>query len=76
MLKVIESRHDYDLITTTERPTHIYQSKRYKIIIIIKSFFNVGHIHLQNFHYIAEANKNQPWNIIDIVITVAFVHNT
>ena len=29
MLEVIESRHDYDLITTTERPTHIHQSKRY-----------------------------------------------
>ena len=46
------------------------------IIIIIKSLFNVGHIHLQNFLYIAQANKNQPWNIIDIIITVAFVHNT
>ena len=40
------------------------------IIIIIKSLFNVGHIHLQNFNYIAQANKNQPWNIIDIIITL------
>ena len=45
-------------------------------IIIAKTEFNVGHIHLQNFHYIAQANKNQPWNIIDITITVVFVHNT
>ena len=27
---------------------------------IIKHLFNVGHIHLQNFHFIAQANKNQP----------------
>ena len=46
------------------------------IIIIIKSLFNVGHIHLQNFRYIAQANKNQPWNIIDMIITMVFVHNT
>ena len=46
------------------------------IIIIIKSLFNVGHIHLQNFHYIAQANKDQPWNIVDIIFTTAFVHNT
>ena len=46
------------------------------IIIIIKSLFNFGHIHLQNFHYIAQANKDQPWNIIDIIITMTFVHNT
>ena len=45
-------------------------------IIIAKTEFNVGHIHLQNFHYIAQANKNQPWNIINIIITVTFVHNT
>ena len=43
------------------------------MIIIIKSLFNAGHIHLQNFHYIAQANKNQPWNIIN---TMVFVHNT
>ena len=41
----------------------------------IKSLFNVGHIHLRIFHYIAQANKNQPWNIIDIIITMVFVHN-
>ena len=46
------------------------------IIKIIKSLFNVGHIHLQNFNYIAQANKNQPWNITDITITMVFVHNT
>ena len=37
------------------------------IMIIIKSLFNVGHIHSQNFHYIAEANKNKPRSIIDII---------
>ena len=37
---------------------------------MIKSLFNVGHMHLQKFHYIAQANKNQPWNIIDIIITM------
>ena len=41
------------------------------IIIIIQSLFNVGHIHLQNI----QANKNQPWNIIDITNTMVFVHN-
>ena len=46
------------------------------MIIIIKSLFNVGHIHSQNFHYIVQVNKNQPWNIIDIIITMVFVHNT
>ena len=46
------------------------------IIIIIKSLFNVAHIHLQSFYYIAQANKNQPWNIIDIIITMVFAHNT
>ena len=34
------------------------------IIIITKiiaiSLFNVGHIHLQSFHYIAQANKINP----------------
>ena len=35
----------------------------------IKSLFNVGHIHLRISHYIAQANKNQLWNIIDIIIT-------
>ena len=45
------------------------------IISVIKSLFNVGHIHLQNLHYIAQANKNQPWNIIDNIITMVFVHN-
>ena len=34
-----------------------------------KSLFNVG-------HFIAQATKNKPWNIIDIIITIAFVHNT
>ena len=48
----------------------------YIYIIIIKSLFNSGHIHLQNSHYIAQANKNQPWNIIDIIITMIFAHNT
>ena len=42
----------------------------------IKSLFNVGHIHLRIFHYIAQANKNQLWNIIDIIITMVFFHNT
>ena len=48
------------------------------IIIIIKSLFNIGHIHSQRFSlYVpSQANKNQPWNIIDIIITVVFVHNT
>ena len=46
------------------------------VVIIIKSLFNVGHIHLQSFYYIAQANKNQPWNIIDIIITMVFVYNT
>ena len=46
------------------------------IVIITKSLFNVGHIHLQNFRYIDQANKNQPWNIIDMIITMVFVHNT
>ena len=41
------------------------------IIIIIQSLFNVGHIHLQNI----QANKNQPWNTIDITNTMVFVHN-
>ena len=41
------------------------------IIIIIQSLFNVGHIHLQNI----QANKNQPWNTIDITITMVFAHN-
>ena len=40
------------------------------ILIIIKSLFNAGHINLQNFHYIAQANKNQN------LITMVFVHNT
>ena len=40
-------------------------------IIIIQSLFNVGHIHLQNI----QANKNQPWNTIDITNTMVFVHN-
>ena len=48
----------------------------YNNIRKVKSLFNIGHIHLQNFHYIAQANKNQPWNIINIIITVTFVHNT
>ena len=48
----------------------------YNNIRKVKSLFNIGHIHLQNFHYIAQANKNQSWNIIDIIITVVFVHNT
>ena len=48
----------------------------YNNIRKVKSLFNIGHIHLQNFHYIAQANKNQPWSIIDITITVVFVHNT
>ena len=47
-----------------------------KEIDITKSSFNIGHIHLQNFHYIAQANKNQSWSIIDIIITVVFVHKT
>ena len=47
----------------------------YIYIYIIKSLFNVGHIHLQSFYYIAQTNKNQPWNIIDIIITMVFVHN-
>ena len=46
------------------------------IIIIIKSLFNVGHIRVQNFHYIAQSNKNQPWNIIDIIITMLLFLNT
>ena len=33
-------------------------------------------MHVQNFHYIAQAYKNQPWNIRDIIITMVFVHNT
>ena len=37
-----------------------------KIIIITKSLFNVSHIRPQNFHYKAQAKKNQSWNIIDI----------
>ena len=37
------------------------------IMIIIKSLFNVGHIHSQNFHYISEANKNKRRSIIDII---------
>ena len=41
------------------------------IIIIIQSLFNVGHIHLQNI----QANKNQPWDTIDITNTMVFVHN-
>ena len=41
------------------------------IIIIIQSLFNAGHIHLQNI----QANKNQPWNTIDITNTMVFVHN-
>ena len=41
------------------------------IIIIIQSLFNVGHINLQNI----QANKNQPWNTIDITNTMVFVHN-
>ena len=41
------------------------------IIIIIQSLFNVGHIHLQNI----QANKNQPWNTVDITNTMVFVHN-
>ena len=48
----------------------------YIYIYKIKSLFNVGHIHLQSFYYIAQTNKNQPWNIIDIIITMVFVHNT
>ena len=44
-------------------------------IIIINTLFNVGHIHLQNYHFIAQANKNQPWSIIDIIITVVFAHD-
>ena len=43
---------------------------------MIKSLFKVGHINLQNFHYIAQANKNQPWNIKDIISTMIFVDNT
>ena len=46
------------------------------IILIIKSLFNVCHIHLQYFHYITQANKNQPGNIVDIISTTIFVHNT
>ena len=44
-------------------------------MIIIKSFFNISNIHLQNFHYIDQANKNQPWSITDIIITMLFVLN-
>ena len=47
----------------------------YVYIYIIKSLFNVGHIHLQSFYYIAQTNKNKPWNIIDIIIRMVFVHN-
>ena len=54
----------------------IVQEVALYIITIIKSLFNVSHIHLQNFHYIAQANKNQPWNIIDNIFTMVFVHNT
>ena len=43
---------------------------------IIKSLYNVGHIHLQNFHYVPQVKQNQPWNILDIIITMVFVHNT
>ena len=44
-------------------------------IIIIKYLFNVDHINLQNFHYIAEANKSQSWNFIDIITTTIFFRN-
>ena len=44
-------------------------------IIIIKYLFNVDHIHLQNFHYIVEANKSQSWNFIDIITTTIFFRN-
>ena len=45
------------------------------MIIILKSLSNFGHIHLRNLHYIAQANKNQPWNIIDNTVTMISVHN-
>ena len=33
-------------------------------------------MHVQNFHYIAQANKNHLWNIIDIIITMLVNYKT
>ena len=55
---------------TTETP---FLSVWYQIAqraIYNNKIFNVSHIDLQNFHYLAYAYKNQPCDIIDIIFTL------